>query len=169
MENSVLSDAAGVQKNISKMYEDYAKKIGKSTDELTQAEKAQAVYNGIMDEAAMFSGTAAEMASGYQGQQAQLNATNLELSRNIGESMIPALTQYSTLQLSITKQLSEFVKENKSATSGIVTFTTTLLAMIVGLTAAKKAYIAYKTAAATADMTTKAFTISLLANPVTLK
>ena len=49
MENSVLSDAAGVQKNISKMYEDYAKKIGKSTDELTQAEKAQAVYNGIMD------------------------------------------------------------------------------------------------------------------------
>lgn len=168
MENSVLSDAAGVQKNISKMYEDYAKKIGKSTDELTQAEKAQAVYNGIMDEAAMFSGTAAEMASGYQGQQAQLNATNLELSRNIGESMIPALTQYSTLQLSITKQLSEFVKENKSATSGIVTFTTTLLAMIVGLTVAKKAYIAYKTAAATADMTTKAFTISLLANPVTL-
>lgn len=158
----------GVQKNISKMYEDYAKKIGKSTDALTQAEKAQAVYNGIMDEAAMFSGTAAEMSSGYQGQQAQLNATNLELSRNISESMIPALTQYSTLQLSITKQLSEFVKENKGATSGIVTFTTTLLAMIVGLTTAKKAYIAYKTAAATADMTTKAFTISLLANPVTL-
>ena len=168
MENSVLSDAAGVQKNISKMYEDYAKTIGKSTDALTQAEKAQAVYNGIMDEAAMFNGTAAEMSSGYQGQQAQLNATNLELSRNIGESMIPALTQYSTLQLSITKQLAEFVKENKSATSGIITFTTTLLAMIVGLTAAKKAYVAYKTAATAADMTTKAFTVSLLANPVTL-
>lgn len=168
MENSVLSDAAGVQKNISKMYEDYAKTIGKSTDSLTQAEKVQAVYNGIMNEAAMFSGTAAEMANGYQGQQAQLNATNLELSRNIGESMIPALTQYSTLQLSITKQLSEFIKENKGATSGIVTFTTTLLAMIVGLTAAKKAYVAYKTAAAAADITTKAFTLSLLTNPITL-
>lgn len=150
------------------MYEDYAKSIGKSIDALTQAEKVQAVYNGIMDEAAMFTGTAKEMASGYQGQQAQLNATNLELSRNIGESMIPALTQYNTLQLSITKQLSEFVIENKGATSGIITFTTTLLAMIVGLTAAKKAYTAYKTAAAAADMTTKAFTVSLLANPVTL-
>ena len=168
MENSVLSDAAGVQKNISKMYEDYARKIGKSTESLTQAEKAQAVYNGIMDEAAMFTGTAAEMSSGYQGIQAQTNATNLELSRNIGESMIPALTQYSSLQLSITKQLSEFVKENKGATSGIVTFTTTLLAMIVGLTAAKKAYVAYKTEAAAADMTTKAFTASLLSNPITL-
>ncbi len=168
MENSVLSDASGIQKNISVMYEEYAKKIGKSTDALTQAEKVQAVYNGYMDEAKDFIGTASEMANSYQGIQAQTNATNLELSRNIGESMIPALTQYSTLQLSITKQLSEFVKENKSATSGIITFTTTLLAMIVGLTAAKKAYVAYKTAAATADMTTKAFTVSLLANPVTL-
>ena len=84
MENSVLSDAAGVQKNISKMYDDYAKSIGKSTDSLTQAEKAQAVYNGIMDEASMFAGSAAEMAQGYQGVQAQLNATNLELSRTIG-------------------------------------------------------------------------------------
>ncbi len=168
MENSVLSDAAGVQKNISKMYEDYAKSIGKSTDALTQSEKAQAVYNGIMDEAAMFTGTAEEMASGYQGQQAQLNATNLELSRTIGQSMIPALTQYSSLQLNITKGLTEFISNHKSATSGVITFTTSVLAMIVALTAAKKAYTAYKTAAAAADMTTKAFTVSLMANPITL-
>lgn len=168
MENSVLSDAAGVQKNISKMYEDYAKSIGKSTDALTQAEKAQAVYNGIMAEASMFTGSAAEMAQGYQGIQAQANASSLELSRTIGESIIPALTQYSSLQLSLTKGLTEFSKEHKGATSGVITFTTTLLAMIVGLTAAKKAYISYKTAAAAADMTTKAFTISLMSNPVTL-
>ena len=168
MENSVLSDAAGVQKNISKMYEEYAQKIGKTTDSLTQAEKAQAVYNGIMAEASMFTGSAAEMASGYQGQQAQLNAVNLELSRTIGESMIPTLTQYSSLQLSITQGLTEFIKNHKGATSGVITFTTTLLAMIVGLTAAKKAYTAYKTAATAADMTTKAFTISLMTNPVTL-
>ena len=113
MENSVLSDAAGVQKNISKMYEEYAQKIGKSSDSLTQAEKAQAVYNGIMNEASMFTGAAAEMAEGYQGQQSQLNATNLELSRTIGESMVPALTQYSSLQLSISKSLTEFISNHK--------------------------------------------------------
>ncbi len=168
MENSVLSDAAGVQKNISKMYEEYAASIGKSSDALTQAEKAQAVYNGIMAEASMFTGAAAEMASGFQGQQAQLNATNLEFSRTLGESMIPSLTQYSGLQLQITKGLTEFISNHKSATSGIITFTTTLLGMIVGLTTAKKAYTAYKTAAVAADMTTKAFTVSLMANPVTL-
>lgn len=168
MENSVLSDAAGVQKNISKMYEDYAKSIGKSTDSLTQAEKAQAVYNGIMDEAAMFTGSAAEMAEGYQGQQAQLNAINLELSRTLGESMIPALTQYSSLQLSITKGLTEYISTHKTATAGTVAFTSTLLATVVALTTAKKAYTAYKAAAAAANMTTKAFTASLMANPITL-
>ncbi len=168
MENSVLSDAAGVQKNISKMYEEHAQSIGKSTNELTQAEKAQAVYNGIMAEASMFMGSAAEMANGYQGQQAQLNAVNLEMSRTLGESMIPTLTQYSTLQLFITKGLTEFIKNHKGATSGIVTFTTTLLATIVALTAIKKAITAYKAAAAAAEMTTKAFTASLLINPITL-
>lgn len=168
MENSVLSDAAGVQKNISKMYEDYATKIGKTTDSLTQAEKVQAVYNGIMNEAAMFTGSAAEMANGYQGQQAQLNAVNLELSRTLGEAMIPSLTQYSSLQLSITKGLAEFITNNKGATSGIITFTTTLLAAVVALTTAKKAYNAYTIAAKTADMTTKAFTASLMTNPITL-
>ena len=66
MENSVLSDASGIQKNISVMYEEYAKKIGKSTDALTQAEKVQAVYNGYMDEAKDFIGTASEMANSYQ-------------------------------------------------------------------------------------------------------
>jgi len=168
MENSVLSDAAGVQKNISKMYQEHAEKIGKTTDSLTQAEKAQAVYNGIMNEATMFMGSAAEVASGYQGQQAQLKAVNLELSRTIGEAMIPSLTQYGSLQLSITKVLTEFIKNHKGATSGVITFTTTLLAMVVALTTAKKAYNAYTTAAQTANMTTKAFTASLMTNPITL-
>ena len=168
MENSVLSDAAGVQKNIAKMYEEHAKAIGKTTDSLTQAEKVQAVYNGIMEEAAMFEGTAQEMAEGYQGTQAQLNATNLELSRNMGEAMLPAMQQFNSLLLSIQKGLTQFIGNNKTLTASVVTFTTTLLGTVVALTAVKKAYVAYKAAAVAADMTTKAFTASLLTNPVTL-
>lgn len=166
MENSVLSDAAGVQKNISKMYEDYAQKIGKSTDALTQAEKAQAVYNGIMDEASMFTGSAAEMANGYQGVQSQLNASNLELSRTIGESMLPALTQYSSLQLSITKGLTEFVKNNKIASSGIITLTVGLLSTVAVFTTVKTALLAYTKATGVANTITNTFTASLMANPL---
>ena len=129
MENSVLSDASGVSKNIAQMYEEYAASIGKSSDALTQAEKVQAVYNGFMSEAGDFAGTAAETAKEYQGQQAQLNATNLELSRTLGESMIPALTQYNSILLSIMKGLTEFVSNHKSATSGIITVSYTHLTL----------------------------------------
>ncbi len=166
MENSVLSDAAGVQKNISKMYEEYAKSLGKTTDSLSQAEKAQAVYNGIMNEAAMFTGSAAEMANGYQGIQAQVNATNLELSRTIGESMIPALTKCSSLQLSITKGLTEFASNHKGITSGIIIFTTTLLAATLALIGLKKAKDAYTSSALKATIATKGFTAALMANPI---
>lgn len=166
MENSVLSDAAGVQKNISKMYEDYAHSIGKSTDALTQAEKAQAVYNGIMEEAGMFAGSATEMASGYQGVQAQLNATNLELSRTIGESMIPSLTQYNTLQLQLTKSITEFIKSNKTASSGIITLGVGLLSTITLFTGAKTAISAYSKATGIANTITKTFTASLMSNPL---
>ena len=166
MENSVLSNAVGVEKNISQMHEDYAKKIGKSKDALTQAEKVQAVYNGFMDEAKDFTGSAAEMANTYQGQQSQLNATNLELSRTLGESMIPALNQYNSLQLSVTKGLTELIKNNKTASSGVITLTTGLLATVTVFTTVKTALLAYSKATGVANTITNTFTASLMANPL---
>lgn len=166
MENSVLSDAAGVQKNISKMYEDYAKTLGKTTDALSQAEKAQAVYNGIMAEASMFTGSAKEMAEGYQGQQAQLNATTLDLQRTFGEAMIPTMTELTKVQNGLLTGITSLIKENKAGIAGFTTFTTILLGASVAIGAGTKAIGAYKAAAIAANMTTKAFTLSLLANPL---
>ena len=120
-----------------------------------------------MEEASQFTGSAAEMANSYQGQQAQLNAVNLEMSRTIGESMIPTLTQLSNLQLSITKGLAKFMTNNQKATSGIITFTAALLAMSVAFKSVKKAITSYTTATGVANSVTKAFTASLLANPLT--
>lgn len=166
MENSVLSDAAGVQKNIAKMYEEHAQKLGKTTDSLTQAEKAQAVYNGIMDEAGMFTGSAAEMAETYQGQQAKLNATTLELQRTLGESMIPTLTKITKTQNDVTKGIVEFTKNNKGATAGIVTLVSSLLGVSGATAVAITGITAFRKAAEAANMTTKAFTASILANPL---
>lgn len=161
MENSVLSDAAGVQKNISKMYEDYAKSIGKTTDSLTQAEKAQAVYNGIMAEASMFTGSAAEMAEGYQGVQAQANASSLELSRTLGETMIPVLTQINSLGLSLTKTLTNIIENNKGATAGTITFVTALGTLVLGVTAVVKVIQSYKTAIDALNVSTNTLKVTM--------
>lgn len=163
MENSVLSDAAGVQKNISKMYEEHAKEIGKTTDSLTQAEKAQAVYNGIMNEASMFTGSATEMAAGYQGTQAQLNASSLELSRTLGEAMIPTLNEIDLLRLKITQGLSIFIKENKGATAGVLTFITTLGTLTLGIVAVVKSIQTCKKAMDALKASSDAVKISMAA------
>lgn len=84
MENSVLSDAAGVQKNIAKMYEDYAAQIGKSATNLTQAEKAQAVYNGVMEEGGIFAGDAESYTKTLAGSQDQLRQAITKVEQSLG-------------------------------------------------------------------------------------
>lgn len=49
-ENSILVDNAGVTKNVSMMWKDYAKNIGTSVDKLTTQQKIQAEVNGVLNE-----------------------------------------------------------------------------------------------------------------------
>lgn len=166
MENSVTSDAAGVQKNIAKMYEEHAEKLGKTTDSLTQAEKAQAVYNGIMEETAPIVGSAAQIAGEYEGQQAQANAELLKTKQLLGESLIPTYNELSKVQKNILSGLNNMIKDNKSATAGTVTLTTTLLATTVAVMSVKKAVTAFSEATGIATTSTKALTGAVMANPL---
>lgn len=88
-ENSILVDNAGVTKNVAKMWEDYAKSIGVSTNDLTKQQKIQAEYNGIMEETRFQTGDAAKLASTYSGQVLQLgyNFNNLKVA--VGNALIP--------------------------------------------------------------------------------
>ena len=92
-ENSVLVDNAGVTKNVSKMWEDYAAKVGKGVNQLTQAEKIQAEYNGVMAETEAQMGNAAKASEGLQGQQAKLNANWENMKIQIGEALVPAFAK----------------------------------------------------------------------------
>lgn len=88
-ENSILVDNAGVTKNVAKMWEDYAKSIGVSTNDLTKQQKIQAEYNGIMEETRFQTGDAAKLAGTYSGQVLQLgyNFNNLKVA--VGNAILP--------------------------------------------------------------------------------
>ncbi|WP_283608333.1 hypothetical protein [Faecalispora anaeroviscerum] len=88
-ENSILVDNAGVTKNVAKMWEDYAKSIGVSTQDLTKQQKIQAEYNGIMEETRFQTGDAAKLAGTYSGQVQQLgfNFNNLKVA--VGKAILP--------------------------------------------------------------------------------
>lgn len=88
-ENSILVDNAGVTKNVAKMWEDYAKKIGVSTTNLTKQQKIQAEVLGIMEETRFQTGDAAKVAQEYSGQVLALgfNFNNLKIA--IGNAILP--------------------------------------------------------------------------------
>lgn len=88
-ENSVVVDNAGVTKNVAKMWEDYAKSIGKTTNNLTQAEKIQAEVNGILEETKFQSNDAALYANTYSGKIAQLNTAFTNMKTAIGNVIQP--------------------------------------------------------------------------------
>ena len=99
-ENSVVVDNAGVTKNVAKMWEDYAKSIGKTTNNLTQQEKIQAEVNGILEETKFQSNDAAIYANTFSGKLAQLSTafTNMKVAignviQPIAKIFIPTITQ----------------------------------------------------------------------------
>lgn len=90
-ENSILVDNAGVTKNVSIMWKEYAATHGKTVEQLTQAEKRQAEYNGILRETEGQLGNAARMTETYAGQMAKLNQELFEFKAAAGRELTPVL------------------------------------------------------------------------------
>lgn len=90
-ENSIVVDNAGVTKNVAKMWEEYAKSIGKTTNNLTQAEKIQAEVNGILEETRFQTGDSTTYLNTYSGQLARLGASFTTLKQSVGNAVIPVL------------------------------------------------------------------------------
>jgi len=136
-ENSVLVDNAGVTKNVSVMWKEYAAQIGKSVDSLTIADKRQAEYNGIMNETRFQLGDAAKYAATYAGAQAELSASTLRLEQSHGSAMQNALLPFTRVLSSIVDWLAQLTKANPEVAAGL-----TAAALAAVLTAAGFAAVA---------------------------
>lgn len=86
-ENSILVDNAGVTKNVSKMWDEYAESIGTTAAKLTQQQKIQAEVNGILKETRFQTGDAAKVAGMYSGQVSQLSFNYNNLKVAIGKGV----------------------------------------------------------------------------------
>lgn len=128
-ENSILVDNAGVTKNVAVMWEEYAATIGKSAANLTQAERRQAEYNGIMQETAYQVGDAARYAEAFAGKQAALEAATLRVNQALGASVQGALTPLLEAVTPIVDALAGWIERNPELTAGIVAATTAGVAL----------------------------------------
>ncbi len=90
-ENSMLVDNAGVTKNVSVMWKEYAASIGKSTDELTTHDKIQAENAGIARETAAQLGNAEKAANSFAGQMNKADAETSKFGASMGQILAPAV------------------------------------------------------------------------------
>lgn len=132
-ENSILVDNAGVTKNVSKMWDDYAKSIGTTARNLTHQQKIQAEVNGILQETRFQTGDAAKIAGGFSGQVLNLtyNFNNLKIAignmiRPIIQHILPAinnmvigLTRIVNLLAQVTNKLFGQAKGQQGVTTSI--------------------------------------------------
>ena len=100
-ENSILVDNAGVTKNVSVMWKEYADQVGKTVSELTKQEKIQAEVNGIQRETVAQAGNAAKAVGGIEGKLARYNKASKEFSESLGDSLLPALSDLAELGIAI--------------------------------------------------------------------
>ena len=107
MENSLLTDSVGIQKNVAKMWGEYANKIGTTANNLTMLQKRQAEFEGFMAEGGVFAGAAAEYANSYAGKVAAISAAFKELQISVGNAIIPFI---NALLPAITQAILWFTK-----------------------------------------------------------
>ncbi|XDD52563.1 primosomal protein (plasmid) [Leptospira sp. WS92.C1] len=94
--NSVLSDATGIQTNISKMLEKHGMKLDDLSDATKSAAARQILLNETLLETEAFQGRAAEQAQGYAGALGRLdksaNETQVALGKLYQESLLPIIS-----------------------------------------------------------------------------
>lgn len=135
-ENSILVDNAGVTKNVAVMWEEYAATIGKSAANLTQAEKRQAEYNGIMAETAYQVGDAARYANEFAGKQAALEAATLRVNQALGASVQGALTPLVQILTPLADALAWVIEKFPGVSAGATAALTAMVALTAVVTGA---------------------------------
>ena len=83
--NSIMVDNAGITKNLSIFQKEYAASIGTTVGKLTEAQKTQAAYVGILKEAQIFQGDAEKLTKTYSGSIDALDASYKKLLITLGK------------------------------------------------------------------------------------
>lgn len=136
-ENSILVDNAGVTKNVAKMWQDYAKARGITTDAMTQAQKVEAEYLGIMQETALQVGDYEKSLDTLAGTQAKAANSAKLLATSYGEAMAPAVGGVTDVFAAFMDGVRSFVDACPDVSAGLTATALGLAAVGAGVKAAQ--------------------------------
>ncbi|HNX63136.1 MAG TPA: hypothetical protein PKN45_10890, partial [Candidatus Limiplasma sp.] len=138
-ENSILVDNAGVTKNVAKMWEEYAKARGVATTSLTQAQKVEAEYQGIMQETTLQVGDFSKMTNTLAGAQANAAQQSLLASQSFGDAMTPLVGAGEQVKTGLLTALRETVETFPALAAGATTAAASFTGLVAVMAALKTA------------------------------
>lgn len=130
-QNSELLDNMGVVSNIDQMYKNYAATLGTTADKLTQAQREEAVMQGVLQETAKYAGSAAAAMQTLEGKESALATENRKLAEDVGNLVLPFKklgTDIEILGVKIERRLLDPLKEIRGYLGSQAVQTWTLLA-----------------------------------------
>ena len=122
------------------MWNEYAKSIGVAVDSMTQQQKIEAEYQGIIQETRFQVGDLAKLQMTLAGTQAATALAGEELARAYGEAMSPAVNTATQIWGEFLNMLTEAVTQFPGVVAGL---TATGIA-VGGLVVAQKAALAFQ-------------------------
>lgn len=122
-QNSTLVDNAGITKNLSIIYKEYADSLGISVAQLSEAQKAQAAFTGITKEATLFQGDYNRLLDTFSGASSKATGNLKFLLAELGN-----IITENPVVISLTNKLGEslgkfrdVVKENSTSIQLFIT------------------------------------------------
>lgn len=119
-ESSMMMKVAGNMETASHAYDRYATSIGKTSSELTQAERRQAIYNSTIEAGQKYSSNASAYQNTYSASTQRLANSLENLKASFGQAFAPMAT--------VVNNLASFIVANKE----VVTVVGTFVGVIVG-------------------------------------
>lgn len=132
-QSTSLSAAGGMTKSTAQIVDDYAKSLGKTTEQLTQAERANAVYSAGVQEMAKYSGDAAAYSESLGASQERLKTATNGLYSAFGEALAPAVSKITGLITTLLEKLTSLIKNFGGLTSFVTITVGALAGLVVGI------------------------------------
>jgi hypothetical protein len=117
-QNSIMVDNAGITKNLSIMYKEYAASIGTSVGALTDAQKVQAAYEGVIRESQIFKGNASLVLNTTAGAMILLEASSRKMAITLGNLFEPAIKLFINSARNTSEAIAAWAQRNKDILRG---------------------------------------------------
>jgi hypothetical protein len=111
--NSALGNLSGVSENFSDITEKGAKILGKKTKDMTDAELAEAKYQGMLELTNLTLGSSEKFNGTYIDQQVQSAQAMENLQLVVGQRLMPVFAKFHEIIASILNPIADFIENFK--------------------------------------------------------